>query len=223
MPSLKLPNNPNFSSGPCAKRPGWDGKFIHKALLGKSHRNTQSVLRIQAVIENIKSLLNIPNEYKVAIVGGSDTGAFEMALWSLLGNKPINILAWESFGRDWVKDVINQLQIKDTKIIDADYGYLPDLSSVNFNNDVIFTWNGTTSGVKVPNGVFALTVEDLIKKAKHLNTDKYVLKAQIHAGGRGKAGGVKILNNIDELTKASKELLGKKLITPQTGPEGREV
>ncbi len=152
MPSLKLPNNPNFSSGPCAKRPGWDGKFIHKALLGKSHRNTQSVLRIQAVIENIKSLLNIPNEYKVAIVGGSDTGAFEMALWSLLGNKPINILAWESFGRDWVKDVINQLQIKDTKIIDADYGYLPDLSSVNFNNDVIFTWNGTTSGVKVPNG-----------------------------------------------------------------------
>ena len=152
MPSLKLPNNPNFSSGPCAKRPGWDGKFINKALLGKSHRNTQSVLRIQTVIKNIKSLLNIPNEYEVGIVGGSDTGAFEMALWSLLGNKPINILAWESFGRDWVKDVINQLQIKDTKVIEADYGYLPDLSSVNFNNDVIFTWNGTTSGVKVPNG-----------------------------------------------------------------------
>jgi len=152
MPSLKLPNNPNFSSGPCAKRPGWDGKFINKALLGKSHRNTQSILRIQTVIKNIKSLLNIPNEYEVGIVGGSDTGAFEMALWSLLGHKPINILTWESFGRDWVKDVIDQLQIKKTKIIDADYGYLPDLSSVNFNNDVIFTWNGTTSGVKIPNG-----------------------------------------------------------------------
>ena len=152
MPSLKLPNNPNFSSGPCAKRPGWNGKFIDKALLGKSHRNTESVLRIQTVIKNIKSLLNIPNEYEVGIVGGSDTGAFEMALWSLLGYKPINILAWESFGRDWIKDVINQLQIKDTKVIEADYGYLPDLSSVNFNNDVIFTWNGTTSGVKVPNG-----------------------------------------------------------------------
>jgi len=152
MSSLSIPNNPNFSSGPCAKRPGWTNNVLDHALLGRSHRSSDSLKKIQKVIKETKNILRIPNNYLLAIVGGSDTGAFEMAMWSLLGAKPIDILAWESFGRDWVKDVIDQLQIKNSRVIDADYGKIPDLSSVNFNNDVIFTWNGTTSGVKVPDG-----------------------------------------------------------------------
>tara|TARA_A100001037_G_scaffold108782_1_gene99023 strand:+ start:2086 stop:3267 length:1182 start_codon:yes stop_codon:yes gene_type:complete len=152
MAILDLPSNPNFSSGPCAKRPGWTSSNIDNALLGRSHRSKDCLLKIQKVITETKDILNIPKDYKIAIVGGSDTGAFEMAMWSLLGLKPIDILAWESFGRDWVKDVIDQLKIPNTSLIEADYGKLPDLESVNFENDVIFTWNGTTSGVKVPNG-----------------------------------------------------------------------
>ena len=152
MNSLKLPNNPKFSSGPCAKIPNWNASFLNNALLGRSHRAPVSVKRIQELINMTKSILNIPNNYHVAIVGGSDTGAFEMAMWSLLGKNGVDILAWDSFGRDWVSDIIEQLQIKNTKLIDADYGYLPDLEKVNFNNDVVFTWNGTTAGVKVPNG-----------------------------------------------------------------------
>ena len=152
MPSLTIPNNPNFSSGPCTKRPGWTSNVLNHALLGRSHRSSESLKKIQKVISETKEILNIPSNYLLAIVGGSDTGAFEMAMWSLLGAKSIDILAWESFGRDWVKDVIDQLQINNNRLIDADYGEISDLSSVNFNNDVIFTWNGTTSGVKVPNG-----------------------------------------------------------------------
>ena len=152
MNSLKLPNNPKFSSGPCAKIPNWDASFLNNALLGRSHRAPVSVKRIQELLNMTKSILNIPNNYHVAIIGGSDTGAFEMAMWSLLGKNGVDILAWDSFGRDWVTDIIEQLQIKNTKLIDADYGYLPDLEKVNFNNDVVFTWNGTTAGVKVPNG-----------------------------------------------------------------------
>jgi len=152
MAILDLPSNPNFSSGPCAKRPGWTSSNIDNALLGRSHRSKDCLLKIQKVITETKDILNIPKDYKIAIVGGSDTGAFEMAMWSLLGLKPIDILAWESFGRDWVKDVIDELKIPNTSLIEADYGKLPDLESVNFENDVIFTWNGTTSGVKVPNG-----------------------------------------------------------------------
>ena len=152
MNSLKLPNNPKFSSGPCAKIPNWDASFLNNALLGRSHRAPVSVKRIQELLNMTKSILNIPNNYHVAIVGGSDTGAFEMSMWSLLGKNGVDILAWDSFGRDWVTDIIEQLQIKNTKLIDADYGYLPDLEKVNFNNDVVFTWNGTTAGVKVPNG-----------------------------------------------------------------------
>ncbi len=152
MNSLKLPNNPKFSSGPCAKIPNWDASFLNNALLGRSHRAPVSVNRIQELINMTKLILNIPNNYHVAIVGGSDTGAFEMSMWSLLGKNGVDILAWDSFGRDWVTDIIEQLQIKNTKLIDADYGYLPDLEKVNFNNDVVFTWNGTTAGVKVPNG-----------------------------------------------------------------------
>ena len=152
MNSLQLPNNPKFSSGPCAKIPNWDASFLNNALLGRSHRAPVSVKRIQKLINMTKSILNIPDNYHVAIVGGSDTGAFEMAMWSLLGKNGVDILAWDSFGRDWVTDIIEQLQIKNTKLIDADYGYLPDLEKINFNNDVVFTWNGTTAGVKVPNG-----------------------------------------------------------------------
>ena len=152
MNSLQLPNNPKFSSGPCSKIPNWDASFLNNALLGRSHRAPVSVKRIQELLNMTKSILNIPNNYHVAIVGGSDTGAFEMSMWSLLGKNGVDILAWDSFGRDWVTDIIQQLQIKNTKLIDADYGYLPDLEKVNFNNDVVFTWNGTTAGVKVPNG-----------------------------------------------------------------------
>ena len=152
MNSLKLPNNPKFSSGPCVKIPNWEASFLNDALLGRSHRAKISVKRIQKLIDKTKSILNIPENYHVAITGGSDTGAFEMAMWSLLGKTGVDILAWDSFGRDWVTDVIEQLQIKNTKLIDADYGALPDLEKVNFNNDVIFTWNGTTAGVKIPNG-----------------------------------------------------------------------
>ena len=152
MNSLKLPSNPKFSSGPCSKIPNWDASFLNNAVLGRSHRSPICVNRIQKLISETKSILKIPKDYEVAIVGGSDTGAFEMAMWSLLGKKGIDILAWDAFGRDWVTDVVDQLQIKNTNLIDADYGFLPDLSKVDFNNDVIFTWNGTTAGVKVPNG-----------------------------------------------------------------------
>ena len=152
MSALPTPNNPNFSSGPCAKRPGWTINVLNNALLGRSHRSSASIKKIQKVIKETKDILKIPNNYLLAIVGGSDTGAFEMAMWSLLGARPVDILAWESFGRDWVKDVIDQMQIKDSRTINADYGKIPNLSSVDFNNDVIFTWNGTTSGVKVPDG-----------------------------------------------------------------------
>ena len=152
MTSLKLPDNPKFSSGPCSKIPNWDSSFLNNAVLGRSHRATICVKKIQELINETKLVLKIPKNYQVAIVGGSDTGAFEMAMWSLLGAKGINILSWDSFGRDWVTDVIDQLKIKDTKLIEAEYGYLPDINKVDFNNDVIFTWNGTTAGVKVPNG-----------------------------------------------------------------------
>ena len=152
MNSLKLPNNPKFSSGPCSKIPNWDASFLNDALLGRSHRAPVSVERIQKLLNMTKSILNIPEDYHVAIVGGSDTGAFEMAMWSLLGKKGVDILAWDSFGRDWVTDVIHQLKIKDTRLIEADYGFMANLQEVNFDKDVIFTWNGTTAGVRVPNG-----------------------------------------------------------------------
>jgi phosphoserine aminotransferase len=152
MTTLKLPNNPKFSSGPCTKMSDWDASFLNKALLGRSHRAEVCVRRIQELISETKSLLKIPKNYEVAIVGGSDTGAFEMSMWSLLGSREIDILAWDAFGRDWCTDVIDQLKIKNTNILEADYGSLPNLDKVNFDKDVIFTWNGTTAGVKIPNG-----------------------------------------------------------------------
>ena len=151
MKTLEAPLNPNFSSGPCSKRPGWNIEVLNGALVGRSHRSSVSLKKINKLIEELIAVLNIPNRYQVALVGGSDTGAVEMALWNLLGYRGVDVLAWESFGNDWVTDVIEQLKIKNTNLLKSDYGKLPDLKKVNFENDVIFTWNGTTSGVKIPN------------------------------------------------------------------------
>ena len=147
----KKPNNPNFSSGPCAKRPGWKIENLINANTGRSHRSGEAKLKLKLVIDKSKEILNLPNDYVVGILPGSDTGALEASLWSLLGLKGVDILAWENFGKDWVKDVLNQLQLSNLNIHDVNYGDFPDLTKVNFKNDVIFTWNGTTSGVKVPN------------------------------------------------------------------------
>ena len=146
----KKPNNPNFSSGPCAKRPGWKIENLINANTGRSHRSGEAKLKLKQVIDKSKEMLNLPNDYLVGILPGSDTGALEASLWSLLGLKGVDILAWENFGKDWVKDVVNQLQLSNLNIHDVNYGDFPDLTKVNFKNDVIFTWNGTTSGVKVP-------------------------------------------------------------------------
>ena len=146
----KKPNNPNFSSGPCAKRPGWKIENLINANTGRSHRSGEAKLKLKLVIDKSKDILNLPSDYVVGILPGSDTGALEASLWSLLGSKGVDILAWENFGKDWIKDVVNQLQLSDLNIHDVNYGDFPDLTKVNFKNDVIFTWNGTTSGVKVP-------------------------------------------------------------------------
>ncbi len=142
----------NFSSGPCAKRPGWSPKAIENAVLGRSHRAKVGKDRIVAAIDKTKSILGLPSDYHCGIVPASDTGAFEMAMWTMLGARGLDILAWESFGEGWVTDVTKQLKLAEVNVMRADYGLLPDLGQVNFSNDVIFTWNGTTSGVKVPNG-----------------------------------------------------------------------
>ena len=146
------PSNPYFSSGPCAKRPGWNADIYSKAILGRSHRSKVALSKIKEVIDLTKLLLEIPDNFYVGIVPASDTGAIEMLLWSLLGEKPIEVLAWESFGNDWVKDVIDQLKIPNTKVTQAQYGKIINLNDVNFKKDIVFTWNGTTSGVCVPNG-----------------------------------------------------------------------
>ena len=146
----KKPNNPNFSSGPCAKRPGWKIENLINANTGRSHRSGEAKLKLKLVIDKSKEMLNLPNDYVVGILPGSDTGALEASLWSLLGLKGVDILAWVNFGKDWIKDVLNQLQLSDLNIHDVNYGDFPDLTKVNFKNDLIFTWNCTTSGVKVP-------------------------------------------------------------------------
>jgi|TARA_B100000959_G_scaffold183244_1_gene191536 phosphoserine aminotransferase len=148
-PTLK-PKNANFSSGPCAKRPGWNIDALKNTPIGRSHRHKVCKEKLNEVIIKSKKILQLPAGYHVGIMTGSNTGALESALWSLLGLKGVDILAWENFGKDWVTDVINQLKIKDVKSHIAEYGKLPDLGKVNFDNDVIFTWNGTTSGVRVP-------------------------------------------------------------------------
>ena len=150
-PTLK-PKNPNFSSGPCSKRPGYTVSALADTPFGRSHRSTVGKAKLEESIEKTKKLLNIPDDYKVGIVPASDTGAFEMAMWSMLGQRGVDVLYWESFGKGWAGDIQKQLKLSNVNILEADYGLLPDLSTVNFENDVVFTWNGTTSGVKVPNG-----------------------------------------------------------------------
>ncbi|MAM72839.1 MAG: phosphoserine transaminase [Tistrella sp.] len=148
------PANPRFSSGPCAKRPGWTPEALNDAPLGRSHRAKIGKAKLKEAIDLTREILGVPGDYRIGIVPASDTGAVEMALWSLLGERGVDMLAWESFGSGWVTDVIKQLKLKDARKIEAPYGQLPDLSTVNFDNDVVFTWNGTTSGVRVPNADF---------------------------------------------------------------------
>ena len=145
------PANPNFSSGPCSKRPGWTPDVLATALVGRSHRAKPAKARIVEAIELTRELLALPEGYRVGIVPASDTGAVEMALWSMLGARGVDMLAWESFGAGWVTDVIKQLKLEDVRTFKADYGTLPDLTQVDWTRDVVFTWNGTTSGVRVPN------------------------------------------------------------------------
>ena len=150
-PSAK-PANPCFSSGPCAKRPGWSPAALQHALLGRSHRAKAGKERLAAVIERSRALLGVPQDYRLAIVPASDTGAVELALWSLLGARGVDMLAWESFGKGWVSDVKGQLKLADLRVFEAPYGRLPDLAQVDCDRDLVFTWNGTTSGVRVPDG-----------------------------------------------------------------------
>jgi phosphoserine aminotransferase len=149
QPATK-PTRPYFSSGPCAKPPGWSSEKLDTAVLGRSHRSKLGKVRLQYCIDLMRELLRLPDTHRIGIVPGSDTGAFEMAMWTMLGAKPVTTLAWESFGEGWVTDAVKQLKI-DPTVIRADYGQLPDLSAVDWSNDVLFTWNGTTSGVRVPN------------------------------------------------------------------------
>lgn len=146
------PQNPNFSSGPCAKRPGWTIEALQSALVGRSHRSKPGKARLEETIQRSKAILGMPADYLCGIVPASDTGAIEMALWSLLGPRGVDLLGWESFGKGWITDVQKQLKLSDCRALTADYGQLPDLSQVDWQRDVVFTWNGTTSGVCVPNG-----------------------------------------------------------------------
>jgi phosphoserine aminotransferase len=141
------PSNPHFSSGPCSKRPGWSLKNLEDAALGRSHRAKIGKAKLAEAIDRTRSVLGVPDDYRIGIVAASDTGAVEMALWSLLGARGVDMMAWESFGSGWVTDVVKQLKLDNVRKLEAPYGQLPDLGAVDFNNDVVFTWNGTTSGV----------------------------------------------------------------------------
>ena len=146
------PARAEFSSGPCAKRPGWSLEKLKGAPLGRSHRARAGKARLERAIELTRSVLQVPADWRIGVVPASDTGAVEMAMWSLLGARGVELLAWESFGEGWVTDAVKQLKLKDARVLKCGYGDIPDLASVNFDNDVVFTWNGTTSGVRVPNG-----------------------------------------------------------------------
>ncbi|MBD8556650.1 phosphoserine transaminase [Rhizobium sp. CFBP 8762] len=152
-PDLR-PANPNFSSGPCAKRPGWSLEALSDAPLGRSHRAKIGKAKLKQAIDLTREVLQVPADYRIGIVPASDTGAVEMAMWSLLGARGVDMVAWESFGSGWVSDVAKELKLTDMRKIVAGYGQLPDLASIDFNRDVVFTWNGTTSGVRVPNADF---------------------------------------------------------------------
>jgi phosphoserine aminotransferase len=144
------PANPCFGSGPTAKRPGWSLTALEHALIGRSHRSAAAKARISEILDRSRALLGLPDDYRIGIVPGSDTGAFELAMWSLLGARGVDVLAWESFGQGWLKDIRAELALPDVRAFTADYGALPDLSGVAWGRDVVFTWNGTTSGVRVP-------------------------------------------------------------------------
>ncbi|MEM9277992.1 MAG: phosphoserine transaminase [Pseudomonadota bacterium] len=148
------PDNTHFSSGPCTKRPGWSLQNLQNASLGRSHRAKEGKLRLKQAIDMTREVLQVPDTHRIGIVPASDTGAVEMALWSLLGERGVDMLAWESFGEGWVSDALKQLKLDDARAINAPYGELPDLRQVEFDRDVVFTWNGTTSGVRVPNADF---------------------------------------------------------------------
>jgi len=148
-PQLR-PNNPQFSSGPCAKRPGWSLAALEGALLGRSHRASEPKARIAEVIERSKAVLNMPADWRLGIVPASDTGAVEMALWSVLGARGVDVLVWESFSKEWAEDIRKELKLSDVRILDAPYGQLPDLGAVDWERDAVFVWNGTTSGVRIP-------------------------------------------------------------------------
>jgi len=151
FPSVK-PNNPNFSSGPCSKRPGYQLESLDVETLGRSHRSSVGKSALRSVCDETKRLLGLPDDYLVGVVPASDTGAFEMAMWTMLGARDIDVFCWESFGKGWLNDIVNDLKLQNVNRYEADYGLLPDLSLANGENDIVFTWNGTTSGVKVPNG-----------------------------------------------------------------------
>ena len=178
-PSVR-PNNPNFSSGPCAKRPGWDAGALANALVGRSHRSKEGRARLKDVIARSRAVLGLPDDYLLGIVPASDTGAVEMALWSILGSRGVDVFAWESFGEGWITDIVKQLKLTDVRSFTADYGRLPDFTQADFTRDVVFTWNGTTSGVRLPNGDWidddrlGLTICDATSAvfAMHLPWDK---------------------------------------------------
>jgi phosphoserine aminotransferase len=153
----RRPATPFFSSGPCAKHPGWSYENLKSACLGRSHRSKAGKAKLAEAINRSAALLGLPPDYRLAIVPASDTGAVEMALWSLLGERGVDVLAWESFGSGWVQDITKQLKLKDVRVFEADYGSLPDLNQTDMGRDVIFTWNGTTSGVRVPHGGWIAT------------------------------------------------------------------
>ncbi len=148
-PPLEKPINPCFSSGPCAKRPGWTIAALSDALVGRSHRSKEAMVKIQEVITRCRNILQIPDDYVIGITPASDTGAVEMALWSMLGPRPVDVLSWEAFGKDWLTDITKQLKLPQVNAYDVDYGQMPDLTQVNSDHDIVFCWNGTTSGVYV--------------------------------------------------------------------------
>lgn len=202
-PGLR-PANPNFSSGPCAKRPGWSPEALKDAALGRSHRAKIGKTKLEQAIALTREVLQVPADYRIGIVPASDTGAVEMALWSLLGERGVDMVAWESFGAGWVTDVVKQLKLPDARVFKAPYGELPDLAQVDFDRDVVFTWNGTTSGVRVANGDFipadrkGLTICDATSAAfaQKLDFDKLdvvTFSWQKVLGGEG-AHGILILS-----------------------------
>ncbi len=151
---VSRPANSRFSSGPCTKRPGWSLQKLENASLGRSHRAKEGKAKLKLAIDLTREVLQVPDDYHIGIVPASDTGAMEMAMWNLLGARGIDMLAWESFGEGWITDAVKQLKLENMRLLRTDYGHLPDLREINFDNDVVFTWNGTTSGVRVPNADF---------------------------------------------------------------------